>query len=215
MADISNDRLVELITNEVMKTLNTSNKQINEQTDSRPLALVLGKVEKLPIFAKDYNLVGIEDYTQKGDIQRYNRIYITELSTAELSDIALGKDTAPVQCAVVNALLNGRPVYMMESALMFRQYRTIANRNLISMLEGYVHTLQSFGVEFIKEQKFGKSLEKSEIADNSVDRVITEAIATKLSKKDDGVIYLKKGTVLTPSAKDVFTHSRKTVEFVD
>lgn len=215
MADLNYDRLVELITKEVLKTVSGKKETGDSAMDFRPMALVLGACDKLPLFAENYMLVGIDDYAEHGDIERYDRIYITELSTAELADIAFGKDTRPLQCAVIKALLCGKPVYLMESAIAHRKYKESANRNYFNMLEGYVYTLQSFGVELIREQNFGKNLSRSAIADNSVDKVITETIAKGLVKKPEEVIYLRKGTVLTPSAKDIFNHSQKTVEFVD
>ena len=61
-----------------------------------------------------------------------------------------------------------------------------------------------------------KNLNKDAVADNSVDKVITESLAINLCKKaQDEIVRLKKGTVITPSAKDIFNHSNVKVEFVD
>ncbi len=84
-----------------------------------------------------------------------------------------------------------------------QEVQNTASRNFFNLLEGYIHTLQSFGIELIREQKFGKNLSRNAIADNSVDKVITESIARGLVKKSEDVIYLRKGTILTPSAKDI------------
>ncbi len=204
--------MVELITKEVIKSMNGT----ASAACTKPLALIIGNTDKLPLAVCDnYCAVPIDEYAKDGDIERYECVYITELTCAELADIALGRDTMPVTCSVTKALLRGKRVYIMETAPEHRKYSATANKTFYQMLEGYVCKLQSYGIELIREQKFGKNLSKSAIADNSVDKVITESLAYRLIKKDGDVISLRKGTVLTPSAKDVFNHSDKKVEFVD
>lgn len=215
MAQLDYDKLVELITKEVLETVKGGSQTSVGELDFRPVALVLGPSDKLPLFAENYRLADIEDYKNHGNIDKYDRVYIAEISNAQLADIALGRDTSPFSCAVVKALLCGKPIYLLESALSHRKFQNTASRNFFNLLEGYIHTLQSFGIELIREQKFGKNLSRNAIADNSVDKVITESIARGLVKKSEDVIYLRKGTILTPSAKDIFNHSQKTVEFVD
>ncbi len=218
MENLSYDALVELITKEVIKLL-ADNKiasvDCNGNVDKRPLALVVGDCGALPGFAGEkYRFESIEKY--EGDISPFDAVFIAELSMAQLADCALGRDSGAVSCAVCKALLNGKKVYLLESALPHRAYKETADRKFYAMLEGYVNTLRSFGVEFIREQWFGKNLNKDAIEDNSVDKVITEKLAVSLCEKSaDGFVRLRKGTVITPSAKDIFNHSQITVQFVD
>ena len=151
-----------------------------------------------------------------GDISCFECIFVCELTCAELADCALGRDCRAVPCAVTKALLNGKKVYLLESALPHRKFKETANRAFYSMFDGYVNTLRTFGVELIRQQWYGKNLNKDAIADNSVDKVITEKLAISLCEKANGeLVRLKKGTVITPSAKDIFNHSQVKVEFVD
>lgn len=218
MENLSYDALIELITKAVLKEL-SENKIASVDSkgniDKRPLALVIGKSDDLPSFAcEKYRFSDLESY--KGDISYFDSVFIASLSCAELADCALGRDSNSVSCSVTQALLNGKKVYLLESALPHRAYRETANRKFYSMFEGYVNTLRSFGVEVIREQWFGKNLNKDAIEDNSVDKVITEKIALSLCEKcSNGVVSLRRGTVITPSAKDIFNHSEVKVEFVD
>ena len=216
MDSLSYEKIVELVTAEVVKAISADNEiEISsESLDLRPHALVIGNKESLPVFAAEScRLYQLDDYD--GDITGFDKIFITELTTAQLADIALGRDSGKAQCAVVNGLLQGKKIYLMESALSHRKMKSSANRNFYNLLEGYAHTLQSFGIELIKEQWYGKNLDRSAIADNTADKVITEKIAKSLILKENETILLRKGTVITPSAKDIFNHSSKTVEFVD
>lgn len=217
MENLSYDALVDMITKEVLKVL-SDNKIVSDacgKIDSRPLALLIGEEEKLPSFAAEkYRFAPLDDY--KGDISCFECVFIAKLSFSQLADCALGRDSCAVSCAVIQALLNGKKVYLLESALPHRAYKETADRKFYAMLEGYVNTLRSFGVEFIREQWFGKNLNKDAIEDNTADKVITEKIAVALCEKcSGGIVKLRKGTVITPSAKDIFNHSEIKVEFVD
>ena len=217
MENLSYDALVDMITKEVLKVL-SDNKIVSDacgKIDSRPLALLIGEKEKLPSFAAEkYKFAPLDDY--KGDITCFECVFIAKLSFSQLADCALGRDSCAASCAVIQALLNGKKVYLLESALPHRAYRETADRKFYAMLEGYVNTLRSFGVEFIREQWFGKNLNKDAIEDNTADKVITEKIAVALCEKcSGGIVKLRKGTVITPSAKDIFNHSEIKVEFVD
>lgn len=214
MENVSFDALVELVTKEVLKSISVDT-SAEIKSGGKPLALVIGSVADLPAFAQDkYSFKSIDAYN--GDITCFECVFISELTCAELADCALGRDCSAVPCSVIKALLNGKKVYLLESALPHRRYKETADRTFYSMFEGYVNSLRTFGVEIIRQQWYGKNLNKDAISDNSVDKVITEKLAISLcDKAADGLVRLKKGTVITPSAKDIFNHSQVKVEFVD
>ena len=216
MENISYDELVEIITKEVIKRMNGADNSCGDCSGGKPLALVAGNAESLPQFAKDkYSFAPIDYY--KGDISCYEAVFIAEMSFSELSDCALGKDSSKLSCAVVNALLSDKEVYLLEAGLPYKAYsRTAENRNIYGFLENSVNALRSFGVKIVKEQWQGKNFERNAVEDNIADRVITEKTAKELCEKcATGVIKLRCGTVITPSAKDVFNHSDIKVEFTD
>ncbi len=214
MENVSFEALVELVTKEVLKSVSSGEAPCVKGT-GKPVALLIGKENDLPAFAQEkYSFKTIDSYN--GDVSSYECVFICELTCAELADCALGRDCRAVPCAVTKALLSGKKVYLLESALPHRKYKETANRAFYSMFEGYVNSLRSFGVELIRQQWYGKNLNKDAIADNSVDKVITEKLAVTLCEKAQGdIVRLKKGTVITPSAKDIFNHSNIKVEFVD
>ena len=209
----SYEALVERITQEVLRHL-------QENTDlspgTKPVALLAGAQEAVPAFAKErYAFADISSYA--GDIAPFEAVFIASLSLAELADCALGRDASALPCAVAKAILSGKEVYLMEAGLPYKTYkRTVTNRNFYNMLEGYVNTLRGFGVKIVKEQWQGNNLERQAIEDNTADKVITERTAKELCENcTTGVVRLRCGTVITPSAKDVFNHSEIKVEFVD
>ncbi len=215
MENLSYDALVELVTKEVLNQIGDSLFVSDKKLNNKPLALVVGDTKNLPKFALDkYSFQNIETYN--GNIEKYECVFLSKLTFTDLADCALARDSSNVSCAVIKALLNGKKVYLLESGLPHRKYKATANRSFYSAVEGYVNTLRSFGVEIIREQWHGINLDRNAIADNSVDKVITEKLAVSLSENStDGVVKLLKGTVITPSAKDIFNHSQVKVEFID
>lgn len=216
MENTSYEALVELITKEVIKRLSESGSDISSLSSSKPLALLAGDEKDLPEFAKNrFSFADISAY--EGDIEPYEAVFIASVSTAELADCALGRDSSKLPCAVTKAILADKEVYLLEAGLPYKKYkRSVTNRNFYNMLEGYVNTLRGFGVKLVKEQWQGNNLERQAVEDNTADKVITERVAKELIEKCTGsVIKLRCGTVITPSAKDVFNHSQIKVEFVD
>ena len=138
------------------------------------------------------------------------------MNLVELADIALGRNTKPVQCAVISGLLCDKEIFLMECALEFRKNSNTMSRGFYQLLEGYVRTLQNFGIKLVNGQTpIDKYTVRSAPGDDLPEGIITEAMAVAMLEKcTDSVILLKKGTVVTPSAKDVFLHAGKVLEMV-
>lgn len=217
MPDLSKEQLVELITREVMRIVGDSVEPCEADKAGCPDVLVIGSCDKLPMnIRKKYNLRSMECYTCEEDIEKFEKIYITELNLTELADIALGRNTRAVQCAVISALMCDKEIFLMDCALEFRKKSTTMSRGFYQLLEGYVRTLQSFGIKLVNGQTpIDKYTVRSAPGDDLPEGIITEAMAVSmLDKCTDTVILLKKGTVVTPSARDVFLHAGKVLEMV-
>ncbi|MCR5485417.1 MAG: hypothetical protein K6F09_07465 [Clostridiales bacterium] len=217
MTDISREQLVELITREVMRIAGNSAETEEKDKSGFPDVLVIGSADKLPVHIRNkYNLHGIECYKCEADIEKFEKIYITELNLTELADIALGRNTRAVQCAVISGLLCGKEIFLLDCALTFRKLSTVASRGFYQLLEGYVRTLQSFGIKLVNGQTpIDKYTVHSAPGDDLPEGIITEALAQDMVKKSNSsIIIVRKGTVITPSAKDVFLHASKTIETV-
>lgn len=217
MPELSKEQLVELITREVMRIVGDSVEPDTADKPGCPDVLVIGSPDKLPVhIRKKYNLRTMERYTCPEDIEKFEKIYITQLNLVELADIALGRNTKAVQCAVISGLLCGKEIFLMECALDFRKNSNTMSRGFYQLLEGYVRTLQSFGIKLVNGQTpIDKYTVRSGPGDDLPEGIITEAMAVAMLEKcTDSVILLKKGTIVTPSAKDVFMHAGKVLEMV-
>lgn len=220
MPEISNEQLIEIITREVMKIMSEGKNEIDDKSDDKSgmsAALVIGNADLLPPSIKSrHNILGIESYTCEEDIVKFEKIFLTELSLTELADIALGRNTRAVQCAVISGLQNGTEILLFDSALTFRKKSPSMSRGFYQLLEGYVRTLQGFGIKLVSGQTpIDKYTARSAPGGELPEGIITEAVAVSIVKKSsETTVFLKKGTVVTPSAKDVFLHSGKVIEIV-
>ena len=217
MPELSREQLVELITREVLRMMGDAVEPETADKEGCPDVLVVGSADKLPVHIRNkYNLRSMECYTCPTDIEKFEKIYITELQLTELAEIALGRNTRAVQCAVISGLMCGKEIFLMECALEFRKHSTTMSRGFYQLLEGYVRTLQSFGIKLVNGQTpIDKYTVRSGPGDDLPEGIITEAMAVAMLEKcTDTVILLKKGTVVTPSAKDVFLHAGKVLQMV-
>ncbi len=213
MADLTREQMIEFITGEVMKMLGMEEDEPQDKSGC-PVALVIGEADKLPAAVKrQYQLKSMETY--QGDISPYEKIFITGLTKTELADIALGRDVAGAACAVIEGLMHGTDIYLYDIALGFRKHAGQGSRAFYQLLEGYVRTLQSFGIKLVQGTTVIDKYEKFAAPGADLPSgVITEVLARKLAEQGEGNITVRKGTVLTPSAKDIFLHANRTVVFV-
>ncbi len=209
MSDLSREQLIEFITGEVLRALGQQPEPEPECPEGCPWALVIGDPDILPpAVRRQYRFIRPGD----GD-GGWERIFITALSQTQLADIALGRSDGQVQQAVLCALLDGKAVTLYDAALGHRRHGPKASRALVQLLEGYVRTLQSFGVEVVQGTTTADRYQKTAAPGADLPGgVITEALAKSMVERtQEEVILVRAGTVLTPSAKDVFLHARRQV----
>ena len=215
------EELIARVTREVMAAL-AAGKEPAPAPEGVPRMLVVGDPGLVPkALSQGYALFAVEDYARDGNILAYDRVCITALSYVELSDIALARNSRPAQCAVINALLHGREVVLLEEALTHRALAGKGSAALYNVLEGYVRTLQTFGVKLVGEQKPLKpptepkppkfapppAAKPAATGRPNPESLITEDIALGLIKAG-GPVVLRRDAILTPSARDVFTRAK-------
>lgn len=216
------EALIQKVMEEVIKTLNQSGVYLSPEKEGMPRMLVIGDFDDVPLEEKNqYILMGIDDYEKYKNIRRYQKVLITKLTLAQLSDIALGRDGSSTSCAVVNALLRGIDVVMRDGALWHRKLAGKGSPKLYSVLENNVRQLESYGVKIIEEQKpvFMHEPKPAKFAAPPVtvpegsmkptaDRLITESIAQSLVSEGNVQVCVAKNAIITPSAWDIFKKNK-------
>ena len=204
----SMEELVRLVTEQVLAAINNESKLEDARNEGKKKCLVLGGAEDIPeALRQDMILLDVKDYETIQNIRRYDRVVIAKLTLRQLADIAMGRPGDSLSCAVCQALLQGVDVLMLESAAPHRQHAGKGSTAFYRMLEGYMNSLQVFGIKLIgmdsvllnaPEKKQGEPV-RCEVTGT---KLITEEIAGRRAKKAQEVV-IPAGILITPAAMDV------------
>ena len=209
----SMEELVRLVTEQVLAAIQNESKLEDARNEGKKKCLVLGGAEDIPeALRQDMILLDVKDYETIQNIRRYDRVVIAKLTLRQLADIAMGRPGDSLSCAVCQALLQGVDVLMLDSAAPHRQHAGKGSTAFYRRLEGYMNSLQVFGIKLIgtdsvllnaPEKKQGEPV-RCEVTGT---KLITEEIAERLTKKAQEVV-IPAGTLITPAAMDVLKEAR-------
>ncbi len=166
----------------------------------------------------------------QGDISPYTMVMCSQVSAAQLCDMALGRDTTPAACAVAKALLAGKPVYLAEEGLPHRACQSTANPRYYAMLEDYVTRLTQFGVRVAPRAELERLLcghgepaaAKAPIHGAACEPIVpcepavvcgvlTAEEARRLARTCGGTLWVAEGALITPLARDVLREKKITL----
>ena len=221
-------QIIEAVTRQVLASMGTPASVQPDGAESKPRYLVVGDASNVPAkLSAGGTLEGIESYQKCPDITQYKKVIIISIDLVQLADIAQARPASPQCCAVVQALLNGVEVVMLESAIPHRKYAGKSSTGLYALLEGYVKTILGFGVKLMSEDRLNVSpiisqkpprfdaqqpLPIKGSAKVNPSRLITERDAAFIAASAKDTVYLEAGTIITPSALDVFRRAGLSVE---
>ena len=210
------EELVRLVTERVVAALNNENKLSDARNEGKKKCLVLGGMDNIPeTLTQDMILLDVKDYEEVQNILRYDRVIIAKLTLRQLADIAAGRPGDSLCCAVCQALLQGVDVLMLETAAPHRAHAGKGSTAFYRMLEGYMNSLQVFGIKLIaKESALNYAPEKKQgdpvRCEVNNTKLITEEMALRLAQKAQEIV-VPVSTIITPAAMDVLKESRITV----
>lgn len=215
---MNQEEIVAAITERILKILEQREQSVSGTEElpeeKKPKVLVLGGACPPEVDAHESCLYTQEQYN--GNISEFDRVVIAKLDFCDLTDIALGRNGSALSDVVIRALIGGVEVQMLESALPHRQLSGATYSLLYRKLEEYTGTLLAYGVKLIGTKttlirSMETILSRQTVSQKSTrwkeNRLITEESARKLAAKS-GSIRVQKGTILTPSARDVFADAR-------
>ena len=214
MAEINIEELIRAVTQQVLSSLEGAGPEAPCVREGSRRILTIGRggnvSEKV---CPDASFLEIEDYEAHQDILRYDGVLIRSLTLNQLVDLAQGRAPDPSCCAVVQALLQNVDIQMLETALPHRKYASKIRTPFYQKLENDVKQLQMYGIRLVKQAGNARGtnvpLIKSPSYTCHEDRLITEDVAMQMVQDATaGEIHLGAGTILTPSAKDVFARAK-------
>lgn len=201
------EKLINEISKEVIKRL----KELNIEKKEKFLVLANGfdELNKLnELLGYKYDLILYDEkitYTEE-----FKGVILNELSNSMLSFLALGLCIGPKEKLVVDFLLNGKNVYVLQEGIEYRKYQNEPQSQLIERYKSYENMLISYGVTILNINELLKSLslgEKLSILDNCSDNVPKD-INQKLREKK---IVINKKLITESDLKKVFMYGVKEI----
>ena len=141
---------------------------------------------------------GLQWLDERDALAKPDRCIVPVLSCADMADLALGRAGNRVAEAILENLLSGRPVEVLE--LEYTRYLETAPAALIQLYESYEKTLASFGMNRFKAPA-PESLRLRE-------RLITAACVRRAAEQGVRSLLVPAGSVITPLARDAANELR-------
>lgn len=152
------EKLVDMITKEVMERIP---KSANNTAIDKEKILVISSCEKeltvVKELVKDKYEVHIYD-SENINLKNYEHIIVMNLCNKGLSAMALGLCNDKVQDFIVEALFNGKRIYVLKEGIQYRKYSTNANEALYNLYKQYECKIMSYGVNLIHEKDLLKTM---------------------------------------------------------
>lgn len=220
------EKLVEMITKEVMKRIKKLSYDENKYVKDK--ILLLGDCFESSNIKEALEEKYIVDlYNSDVNVDCYKAVVLSKLNLKVLSNLALGLCNGQYEEIIINALFKGKRVYVLEDGMEYRKYMSSANKNLYKLYTEYEQKLIYNGVDILNEGNLirtllcGQDIHKSqnyevyedsisekieneqEVIKNSLSKkLITELDAKKLYMGGAKEINILKKSILTPLAQD-------------
>lgn len=224
---------IEKLTNEIMHRL--LEKIQSEQTESDATAKKMflqseGEAVSIP----GYIPHDLENAKDINHLLEYEFLVLGKLTVDELASTANGQSINAKTSAVRQFLLTGKKVYIIENGLEHRAYKEVSNPVYYNIFRNYEKQLVQFGVRIISPMALEKVYSKETVSNLSTDvkacqvcdsskesltinystkkKLVTLEMAVKMA--NETTVILKPGTIITPSAKDIFKEKNTDIKFV-
>ncbi|WP_346930687.1 TIGR02536 family ethanolamine utilization protein [Clostridium sp.] len=213
------DKLVDLIVKEVYKKLEETNKKnIRHKT-----AVIIGDVELDPItkanLNEEYTMIYYGEEALEADIA-----VVSRLSIKSMANIAILTGINEEENFIINMLLAGKRVYVLENGLEYRKYKNTAPRALYNKYLSFEKELKIYGIDIVeviekvedkttRKEEYKKAKEVSMLeTSNSISEEMSFEIRNKklISEMDlrkpfmNGMksVVIDKKSIITPLAND-------------
>ncbi|WP_053955151.1 hypothetical protein [Inediibacterium massiliense] len=203
--------LIQLIAQEVIKKLGELDIEKNRPekiliADNRSIENEKLYEKLVPIWK---NTKFIDHFSYEG-CKNLDYIIIPNLYNKDLARIALGIDEGEVASVVIEGILHGKKIIVLEDGIYYRKFEDSFNPHFYNLLRSYEKSLIDFDIEIIKEENlfhFLKNQEKSKkenirIKNKINKKVVTQVDIEKLYNKGFQTIYINEKSILSPLAQD-------------
>lgn len=211
---MNKEELVDQIVNELYKKLQGNSLGLT----SKKRAVIIGnhKVDHQERLAQSYEIVPLTQTPSHVDL-----IIVETLGIDLLSQLALGTAENIESKYVLECLLQGKPVYVLEQGIAYRKYKSTAHRTLYSLYSDYENKIKQYGVRLIHDvveiltdmrgdyqkvqqvdQIEPEKIYPSEGINLQMKKAILESDLTRAYIQGVTEVVIRKNAIVTPLAQD-------------
>ena len=185
---MNTDALVELIAKRVMEQLQALYSQ-SAAIKPKSSVLVVGNCQDRPLLEQTlgnaYQLSYTSDQENPAGINpaEFDHIVLATLPNSLLSALAIGLERGNEGCVIVESLLLGKTIHILEEGIAYRRYRQQANPAFYQVFANKEATLCSFGMQVVRMNQLAEMFAggKATTAHDSV-HVASETVVTASQK---------------------------------
>ncbi len=199
---MQNKALVDEIIDELYKRL--------EQKVTEEQVIVIGPMPTSDLKVID-EVYGLTPY--KEGMRGCHGILITQLSVEMLSHLALACPVTEEEKFVLKALLQDKPLYVLDEGVEYRSYKKQAHKTLYALLMTYEDKIKKYGISFIGHldelqaakacETVGEGTVKGDVRlDMTYKKLLLESDLIKKHIEGICTVVITKKCIITPLAED-------------
>lgn len=213
------EELVEEVIAEVLERIQSHSCITKEHPQK--ICLVLGSLDKdkKQMLCNNYQVMEVIGKASESSeammelVSRTELILITRFTVSNLCSIANGNCMTELEEYISDALLLGKEIVILETALVYRAYKTTSSRNYYRKLLEHEKTLINYGIKIKTEPEFflcnkENLSEETKVQESSSDRVVfnrmllTEKELLCCDFHSTNKVLVPKKSIITPMAMD-------------
>lgn len=182
---MNTEALIKIITEEVLKRVSMLSPQVGKEKSKSILILDSSSNQNKSLYeaitSRWSDTKFLDHCSPEDGIEAFDYIIVPELSNKDLVNMALGAPKGGICEAIVDAILQGKNVMVLEEGICYRKFKNTANENFLNMFKGYEEKVLSFGVEILSAEDIVEYLESR----SSNERMQNKAVEENESKNQE------------------------------
>lgn len=203
--------LIKLIIDRVMEILK---EDVDEEIKDILFLAEEKDKERYSLFITDWSRIGFIGEERHG----FKTIILPFLSNNDLVDIALGKGETRESIIVVNGVMEGKKIIILEEGIYFKKFNNRCNPNFYNMMENYIEKIKSFGIIFSKCENLNgyiDYIEDKELNFEFKKALITQKDLRNIMLENGSIIKINKNATITPLAMDIIKEKQWIISRTD
>lgn len=205
------EKLVEAVVKEVIKKL----KQMENQSEKEKILVIASSNEEyeklVDKIGKDYELHNYDNI--KTILPSYQKVVMTGICNTLLSSLAMGLSRGSLDSQIIEFLMEGKKLYLIEEGIAYRKYEKEKNESLYNLYKNYEEKLESYGIRIVSYNSLSEVLASgNEIKEKNVTNSVNEKKKDILDIRSDVIEVLNKRLISESDLKRVYMNGVKEVK---